>query len=49
MKTIVTSAYGDMNTLRAVMRSGAHDFVIKPIDFEDLTITIENTVKTVLD
>lgn len=49
MKTIVTSAYGDMNTLRAVMRSGAHDFVIKPIDFEDLTVTIENTVKTVLD
>lgn len=49
MKTIVTSAYGDMNTLRAVMRSGAHDFVIKPIDFEDLTITIKNTVKAVLD
>ena len=49
MKTIVTSAYGDMNTLRAVMRSGAHDFVIKPIDFKDLTVTIENTVKAVLD
>jgi len=49
MKTIVTSAYGDMNTLRAVMRSGAHDFVIKPIDFEDLTVTIENTVNVVLD
>ena len=49
MKTIVTSAYGDMNTLMAVMRSGAHDFVIKPIDFKDLTITIENTIKAVLD
>ena len=49
MKTIVTSAYGDMNTLRAVMRSGAHDFVIKPIDFRDLTLTIENTVSTVLE
>lgn len=49
MKTIVTSAYGDMNTLRAVMRSGAHDFVIKPIDFQDLTLTIENTVNTVLE
>ncbi len=48
MKIIVTSAYGDMNTLRAVMRSGAHDFVIKPIDFQDLTFTIENTVNTVL-
>ncbi len=49
MKTIVTSAYGDMNTLRAVMRSGAHDFVIKPIDFKDLIVTVENTIKTVLD
>ena len=49
MKTIVTSAYGDMNTLRAVMRSGAHDFVIKPIDFQDLVLTIENTVNTVLE
>ena len=49
MKTIVTSAYGDMNTLRAVMRSGAHDFVIKPIDFQDLALTIKNTVNTVLE
>lgn len=49
MRTIVTSAYGDMNTLRAVMRSGAHDFVIKPIDFHDLMLTIENTVNVVLD
>lgn len=49
MKTIVTSAYGDMNTLRAVMRSGAHDFVIKPIDFQDLSLTIGNTVNTVLE
>lgn len=49
MKTIVISAYGDMNTLRSVMRSGAHDFVIKPIDFKDLTVTIENTVKVILD
>lgn len=47
MKTIVTSAYGDMSTLRAVMRNGAHDFVIKPIDFQDLTITIKNTVEVV--
>lgn len=48
MKTIVTSAYGDMNTLRAVMRSGAHDFVIKPIDFQDLTYTIENVANAVI-
>jgi sigma-B regulation protein RsbU (phosphoserine phosphatase) len=47
MKSIVISAYGDINTLRAVMRSGAHDFVIKPIDFKDFTDTLEKTVRVV--
>ncbi len=47
MRTIVVSAYGDMNMLRAVMRGGAHDFVIKPIDFADLYATIEKTAKVV--
>lgn len=47
MKIIVTSAYGDINTLRAVMRSGAHDFVVKPIDFKDLAETLAKTVKAV--
>jgi sigma-B regulation protein RsbU (phosphoserine phosphatase) len=44
MKSIVISAYGDMNTLRAVMRGGAHDFVIKPIDFKDFSDTLEKTI-----
>lgn len=47
MRTIVVSAYGDINTLRAVMRGGAHDFVIKPIDFSDLSLTIQKTAKVV--
>ena len=47
MRTIVVSAYGDINMLRAVMRGGAHDFVIKPIDFADLQATIEKTAKVV--
>ena len=49
MRTIVVSAYGDINTLRAIMRCGAHDFVIKPIDFKDLTGTIEKTVQVVIN
>ena len=47
MRTIVVSAYGDINTLRAVMRGGAHDFVIKPIDFADLSATIQKTAQVV--
>jgi sigma-B regulation protein RsbU (phosphoserine phosphatase) len=47
MRSIVTSAYGDINTLRAVMRGGAHDFVIKPIDFEDFSNTLEKTANVV--
>lgn len=47
MKSVVISAYGDMNTLRSVMRAGAHDFVIKPMDLKDLTKTLEKTAKAV--
>jgi sigma-B regulation protein RsbU (phosphoserine phosphatase) len=47
MKSVVISAYGDINTLRAVMRGGAHDFVIKPIDFKDLAETLQKTAKVV--
>lgn len=48
MRSVVISAYGDINTLRAVMRGGAHDFVIKPIDFKDLSETLKKTAKVVL-
>lgn len=49
MKSVVVSAYGDINTLRAVMRGGAHDFVIKPIDFKDLFETLQKTAKVIND
>jgi sigma-B regulation protein RsbU (phosphoserine phosphatase) len=47
MRSIVISAYGDINTLRAVMRGGAHDFVIKPIDFKDFSDTLDKTAGVV--
>ncbi|MDR0677586.1 MAG: SpoIIE family protein phosphatase [Holosporaceae bacterium] len=47
MRAVVISAYGDINTLRAVMRGGAHDFVIKPIDFKDLENTLAKTADAV--
>lgn len=47
MKAVIVSAYGDINTLRALMRAGAHDFVVKPIDMEDLTSTLAKAAQTV--
>jgi sigma-B regulation protein RsbU (phosphoserine phosphatase) len=47
MKTIVVSAYGDMDNIRAAMNNGAFDFITKPFDFDDLDITIEKTLREV--
>ena len=44
LKTIIISAYGDMDNIRAAMNRGAFDFVTKPIDFNDLLITIKKTL-----
>ncbi len=46
-KSIVISAYGDMSNIRTAMNRGAFDFVTKPVDFDDLEITIEKTLKEV--
>ena len=43
-RSIVVSAYGDMNNIRTAMNRGAFDFVTKPIDFNDLRVTIERTI-----
>ena len=42
---IVVSAYGDMENIPAAMNLGAFDFVTKLIDFDDLSITIERTLR----
>lgn len=41
---IIVSAYGDMNNIRAAMNLGAFDFVTKPINFDDLNVTIDKTL-----
>ncbi len=46
-KVVVLSAYGDMKNIRTAMNRGAFDFLIKPIDFEDLESTIDNTLTLV--
>jgi len=46
-KTVMVSAYGDMDNIRTAMNRGAFDFITKPVNFEDLDLTIEKTIKHV--
>lgn len=45
IKSVIVSAYGDMENIRTAMNRGAFDFITKPINFEDLTLTMEKTLK----
>jgi len=47
IRTIMVSAYGDMENIRTAMNRGAYDFVTKPIDFKDLETTIEKTLREI--
>lgn len=44
LKSVIVSAYGDMENIRTAMNRGAFDFITKPIDFKDLEVTIEKTI-----
>jgi adenylate cyclase len=44
VRTIIVSAYGDMQNLRTAMNRGAFDFVTKPVDLNDLEITVRKTI-----
>lgn len=46
-KAVMVSAYGDMDNIRAAMNRGAFDFVCKPVNFEDLELTMEKTIRHV--
>lgn len=43
-RSVIISAYGDMKNIRSAMNRGAFDFVTKPLDFDDLRVTIERTL-----
>ncbi|MBK9464000.1 MAG: response regulator [Chitinophagaceae bacterium] len=47
LKSVIVSAYGDMDNIRTAMNRGAYDFVTKPVNFEDLELTMERTIKHV--
>jgi len=44
LRSVIVSAYGDMENIRTAMNRGAFDFVIKPIDLGDLEITIHKSL-----
>lgn len=47
IKSVIVSAYGDMENIRTAMNRGAFDFITKPVNFEDLSVTMEKTIKHV--
>ncbi|HEY2348741.1 MAG TPA: adenylate/guanylate cyclase domain-containing protein [Puia sp.] len=47
LKAVIVSAYGDMDNIRIAMNRGAFDFITKPVNFEDLDLTIVKTIRHV--
>src|SRR6267154_3045450 len=47
IKSVIVSAYSDMENIRTAMNRGAFDFITKPINFEDLAVTVEKTIRHV--
>ncbi len=45
IRSVIISAYGDMKNIRTAMNRGAFDFITKPVDFDDLRITIDRTLE----
>jgi len=45
LRSVIVSAYGDMANIRTALNRGAYDFLTKPIDFQDLEITLDKTIR----
>ncbi len=46
---VIVSAYGDMENIRTAMNRGAFDFLCKPVNFEDLELTMKKTIEHVAE
>lgn len=44
IKAVIVSAYGDMDNIRTAMNRGAFDFLCKPVNFDDLEVTMKKTI-----
>ena len=49
IRSVIISAYGDMKNIRTAMNRGAFDFVTKPLDFDDLRVTIDRTLRHLME
>lgn len=49
IQVVMVSAYGDMDNIRTAMNKGAFDFVCKPVNFEDLEVTMEKTIVHIVE
>lgn len=47
LHVIMVSAYGNMANIRQAMNNGAFDFAVKPIDMDDLSLTIEKAIERI--
>lgn len=47
VRAVIVSAYGDMANIRTAMNRGAFDFVTKPVDLNDLELTIDKTLESI--
>jgi len=45
LPVIVVTAFGDVSTAVKAMRHGAEDYLVKPIDFDELTLALERAVE----
>ncbi|MBI2528746.1 MAG: sigma-54-dependent Fis family transcriptional regulator [Candidatus Rokubacteria bacterium] len=46
IQVIIMTAYADVGTAVEAMRLGAYDYIAKPIDFENLGVTLRNALET---
>ncbi|NTV53716.1 MAG: response regulator, partial [Candidatus Firestonebacteria bacterium] len=46
-QAIILSAFGDVDTAVKCMKLGAYDFLAKPINLDELVITVANALKSV--
>jgi len=47
VRTVMISAYGDTANVRTALNHGAFDFISKPVDLEDLGLTLAKTLRAV--
>lgn len=44
IKSVMVTAYSDMNNIRSAMKNGVHDYLTKPLNFADFETTLDKTI-----